>query len=111
MKTLKTLKITSILNGIFCFFCVAFVICLFINQHDSNNIVKIIGGISGIGWLINPTPLISFILCVGAFSDEHHCPDMRQIIGKKYLWIYIWPVITTLCYFATLGFLIELTGI
>ena len=43
MKTLKALKITSILNGIYCLCCVVFAVCLTINQYCSTDAIKAIG--------------------------------------------------------------------
>lgn len=110
MKTLRSLKITSILNGIFCLFCVVFSICLTVNQIYDISAVKTIGVIAAFGWMLNPTPPVSFIINLVIFLDERHSPEARQLIGKKYIFIFIWPVITTLFYFAAMGFLTALTG-
>ena len=110
MKTLKALKITSILNGIYCFFCIIFAICLIINQYYHTDAIVAIGVIATFGWMLNPTPIISFIICLIFFLTERHSTEAKQTIGKKYIWIFIWPIITTLFYFIAMGFLIEFTG-
>ena len=110
MKTLKALKITSILNGIFCFFCIIFVICLITNQYYHMEAIVAIGVIATFGWMLNPTPIISFIICFGFFLTERHSTEAKQIIGKKHIWIFVWPVITTVFYFIAMGFLVEITG-
>ena len=50
MKTLKALKITSILNSIFCICCMMSLTCLAINRFCTlgkfENIIAIIGGIA-----------------------------------------------------------------
>lgn len=110
MKTLKALKTTSILNGLFCFFCIVFVICLTTNQYYHMDIIVAIGVIATFGWMFNPTPIISFIVCFGYFLTERHSPEEKQRIGKKYIWIFIWSIVTTLFYFTAMGFLVAITG-
>lgn len=83
MKTLKALKITSILNGIFCFFCIIFVICLITNQYYHMDAIVAIGVIATFGWMLNPTPIISFIICFGFFLTERHSTEAKQIIEKN----------------------------
>ncbi|MBQ4116901.1 MAG: hypothetical protein IJD37_05950 [Clostridia bacterium] len=110
MKTLKALKITSIINTVFCFCCIIFSVCLIINQHYSIGIVKTVGTIGAFGFLLNPSALVTFIVNLVFFLAERHSFEARQLIGKKYIWIFVWPVITTLFYFIAMGFLIEITG-
>lgn len=110
MKTLKALKITSIVNGIFCFCCIIFAVCLTINQYYSLGIIKTIGVIVTFGWLLNPSPLVTLIINLEFFLAERRSSEMRQLIGKKHIWIFIWPIITTLFYFVAMGFLVEITG-
>jgi len=110
MKTLKALKITSILNGIFCLCCVVFAVCLTINQYCSTDAIKAIGVIATFGWLINPTPWVTFIINLVFFLIERNSSDARQLIGKKHILIFVWPVITTLLDFVAMGFLVEITG-
>ena len=62
MKTLKALKITSILNGIFCFFCVASTVCFAITRYYDSNLFFSIGNILIYGWMINPIGIISFVI-------------------------------------------------
>lgn len=110
MKTVKALKITSILNGIFCFCCIMFVACLNINQHYGIGIIQTIGVIVAFGWLLNPTPVVTFVINLVFFLVERHSSEARQRIGKKWIWVFIWPVITALFYFIAMGFLVEITG-
>ena len=66
--------------------------------------------ITTFGWILNPTPIISFIACLAFFLTKHHSTEAKQIIGKKYIWIFVWPAITTMFYFIAMGFLVEITG-
>ena len=109
MKTLKALKITSILNSIFCFCCIVSLSCLAISRYCElgtfENIIAIIGGISSLCWIINPVGIVSFIICLILFLEES-----RQLLSKKWIWIFIWPVITTVFYFTSIYLLIGITG-
>ena len=110
IKTIKALKITSILNSIFCFCCITFVICLTVNQYYAMAAIKAIGVITTFGWMFNPTPIVLFVICLVFFLVERHSDEAKQKIGKKYIWIFLWPVITALFYFVAIGFLVEITG-
>lgn len=110
MKTLKALRIAAVLNGIYCLCCIAYAICLTLYQHIHSPVIKTIGVITGLGWLLNPSPVIAFVMCRVRYSAERRSPEARQLIGKKYVWIYLWPVIAAACYFAAMGTLIEITG-
>ena len=110
MKTLKALKITSVLNSIFCFFCIAFIICLIINQNHHTDAVGVMVVISAFGFLLNPTPIVSFAICFTFFSTERRSMEEKEKIGKRFIWIFLWPIITAIFYFAAMHFFIEFTG-
>ena len=110
MKTLRSLKITSFLNGIYCFCCVLFAVSLVILQHRSIGAVRVLSTVGAFGWLLNPTPLVTFIVNLVLFLTERQDPQARQKIGRKSVWIFLWPVITTVFYFIAMGFLVEITG-
>ena len=114
MKTLKALKITSILNSIFCLCCITSLTCLAINRYCTlgtlENIIAIIGGILLLCWIINPAGIVSFIVCLVLFLKERKNYEARQIMGKKWIWIFIWPVITTVLYFVSICLLVLITG-
>lgn len=114
MKTLKALKITSVLNGIFCLCCIISLSCLAINRYFDlgafENTIAIICRIPLLCWLINPIGILSFIVCVVLFLIERKNPEARQEIGKKWIWIFIWPVITTFFYFNSIGLLVDITS-
>ena len=114
MKTLKALKITSILNSIFCFCCIISLSCLAINRYCElgtfENIIAIIGGIPLLCWIINPIGIVSFIVCLVLFLTEREKQEVKQVMGKKWIWIFIWPVITTVFYFISIYLLVTITG-
>ena len=114
MKTLKALKITSILNSIFCLCCITSLTCLAINRYCAlgtfENIITIIGGIPLLCWIINPVGIVSFTVCLVLFLIERKNQEAKQAMGKKWIWIFVWPVITTVFYFTSICLLVEITG-
>ena len=110
MKTLKALKITSILNGIFCLSCIISIICCAVNHFYKTNLLSFIGAIFVYGWMVNPIPLISCIQCFTLFLTERKNEIARQTIGQKWIWIFIWPVITTSFWVFGGGLFVVITG-
>jgi len=115
MKTLKALKITSVLQIIYCFCCIIFIISIKVNHFYSisviRDIVTFIRVLTTFGWLINPIGIISFIICLLLFLTEHKHKENKQLIGKKWIWIFIWPVITAIFYLISLGELVVFAGV
>ncbi len=109
MKTLKALKITSILQILYCFFCIVSNVCFALSNYF-DDIFFSIGMFSLYCWATNPVGIISFIVCLRLFLRERKLPDAKQIIGKKWIWIYVWPVITTLFWVIGGGIMVQLTG-
>lgn len=116
MRTRKVLKITSVLNGIFCLLCVASTVCFAISDYlyahhmASWDIFLNIAGVLALGWAVNPAAPISFVIGMIIFCMEYRQPENRPLIGKKWIWILVWPVITTIFYFAALIFAMAFTG-
>ena len=103
MKTLKALKITSILNGIFCFSCVASTVCFAILRYFDIRAFFSVGMILTCGWIINPVGIVSFVVCLSIFLSERKNEEAKQVIGKKWIWIFVWPIITTILYLYACG--------
>ena len=95
MKTLKALKTATIWNCIFCFSCILSTVCLAIDEYYNASKLFSIGILSVYGWMVNPFAIISCFWCLKAYLSERKDPDYKQIIGRKWVWIFIWPVITT----------------
>ncbi len=110
MKTLKALKITSILNGIFCFFCVASTVCFAITRYYDSNLFFSIGNILLYGWMINPIGIISFVICLPIFLAEGKEQEARNAMGRKWIWVFVWPIITTLLYLVSSILTVAFTG-
>ena len=110
MKTLKALKITCILNGIFCLFCIASTVCFAVNHYLYLRDYFSVGSILVYGWIINPVGIVSSIICLTSFLTERKSQGAKQVIGMKWIWIFIWPIITTIFYITAGGLMVVLTG-
>ena len=116
MKTIKALKITSVLQIFFCLFCIASTVCFGISNYqmaggsDSWRKAFDLANIFIYGWIGNPVAPISFIVCVAIFLRERKQTENRQFIGKKWIWIFIWPIITTIFYLVAMILMVAFTG-
>lgn len=82
MKTVKALKITSVMNSIFCFFCIASSICFAVNRYFDLRVFFDIANILVYGWIINPVAIISFIVCLVIFLSEHKKPKQSKLCER-----------------------------
>ncbi len=110
MKTVKALKITSVLNSIFCLFCIASTICFAVNRYFDLRVFFDIANILVYGWIINPVGIISFVVCLVLFLFERKESEAKQVMGKKWVWIFIWPVMTTVLYLTAGVLTVAFTG-
>lgn len=110
MKTLKALKITSVLQIIFCFFCIASTFCFAISRYCDSRFFFNMGNVLVYGWIINPVAIISFVVCLALFISERKQPETKQHLGKKWIWIFAWPVITTVLYITAGVLQVAFTG-
>jgi len=110
MKTLKALKITSILQIIYCVYCFVPIICLLIGGGSPVSLLTDISILLFYFVVINPIAIICFIICLSYFLSERKNPEQRQLIGKKWIWIFIWPIIATILYITSGGLFAHLTG-
>ena len=110
MKTLRNLKIAFVFNGIFCLSCILSTTCFAVARYFDSRLFFDIGNIFIYGWIINPIGIISFLFCLVPFLRERKAPEDRQAMGKKWIWIFLWPIITTLMYFAAGMLTVAFTG-
>ena len=110
MKTLKALKITSILNSIFCIFCIASTVCFAVNHYYNLRDFFSVGMLLVYGWIINPVGIVSFFVCLVLFLIERKNQESKQAMGKKWIWIFVWPIVTTVFYLTAGGLMVVLTG-
>ena len=109
MKTLKAIKTATIWNCIFCFSCVLSTVCLAIAEGYDSRLFDV-GMIAVYGWMVNPFPIISCIRCLTVYLAERKNPMYQQMIGRKWVWIILWPVITTVLWIVSGGLFVKFTG-
>ena len=110
MKTLKALKTATIWNCIFCLSCIISIICFAVNHYYNTNLLSLIGTLFVYGWMVNPIPLILCIRCFKLYLTERKNEKSKQTIGNKWIWIFIWPVITTAFWVLGGGLFVVITG-
>lgn len=98
MKTLKALKITSIIQIIYCIYCSVIALLLFIGSVAKINLLLLAGTFLfyytiEVSMFIAP---VCFIVNLVIFLKERKCPEERKAIGKKWIWIFIWPIIVSI---------------
>lgn len=110
MKTLKALKITSIFQIIYCLYC--FVPILFLAIGDNTGVFTYtsIGILLFCFTVINPTVIACFCINISKFLAERREPEQKKIIGIKWIWIFVWPVVTTICFTISGLLFIKYTG-
>jgi len=110
MKTLKALKITSILQILFCVCCIASVLCFALDDNYKSDLLFGFGMILFVNYIINPIGIVAFIINLIMFFVERKRPENRNLIGKKWVWIFIWPVVTTVLWLASVVLFVQFTG-
>ena len=103
MKTIKALKSVTIWNFIFLFSWILTFVCLSI---DSNSI----GILAVYGWMVNPFAIIACIRCLKIYLKERKDPISNRLIAKKWVWIFLWPVFTTILWGLGGGLFVYFTG-
>jgi len=96
VKTLKSLKITSIIQGLYCLLCFISLSLLLIGLYVGVNGFTPIGSFLlfyAAEFSIFVAP-VCFILNLFNFIRELKYPEQRKLIGKKWIWIFVWPIIT-----------------
>ena len=97
MKTLKALKITSVIQAIFCTYCLLSTLLIVIGTSVgpiflANTMLFLFYATVEFSILIVP---ICFIINLITFIKERKYPEQRNILGKKWIWIFVWPIIAT----------------
>lgn len=110
MKTLKALKITSLLQAFYCVYCFVPIIFLAIGDSSGMFVYSKIGMHLFELAVFVPIVPASFIVCLCIFISEIRSPEQKRIIGAKWLWIIAWPFITTAAFFVALMEFIYYTG-
>ena len=110
MKTRKALKAVLIWNCISCVFWTLTHICLIIHQHYNTPIFFSIAMLSVYGWMVNPFPILSCFRCLKIYLTERKNPKHKELIGKRWVWVLICPIITTVLWVVGGGLFAVMTG-
>ena len=110
MKTLKALTISSTVHIAFCLCCIASTVCFALDNLLETDILFGIGMILFLCWIINPVGIVSFIINLTMFLIERKQPEHRSLISKKWVWIFIWPVVTTVLWLTSAVLFVKFTG-
>lgn len=102
MKTKKALIITSILQILYCNGCIGTVLSFVMSRYYELGIFRTIAELGLLILVVNPTCLICFIVCLCFWLKERKDPEASALIGKKWIWIFIWLAITTVFYAASI---------
>lgn len=111
MKTLKCLKITSILQALFCLCCILADVGFIINYYYPNRWLLIIENLIMYGLVINPVGIVSFVCGMCYFWQERKYPEQKRIIGCRWLWFFVWFIVTFVFWVSLFMFTIEFGGI
>jgi len=100
VKTLKALKITSIIQAIFCFFCLAIIAGLFLGASLGLDLLVsitafILYGTVNFSMYIPP---VCFIVNLVYFLKDRKDPEQRKLIGYKWIWIFVWLIVGIACF-------------
>ena len=100
MKTLKALKITSIIQAIHCFLCLAIIGCIFLGVSLDLDILASIAFLLlyGTAELSMCIPPACFIVNLVHFLKDRKDPEQRKLIGKKWIWIFVWLIVGIACF-------------
>ena len=100
MKTSKALKITSIIQIVFCLYYLLSFLLIVIGTNAgpiflANIALFLFYFFTCYSIIIVP---ICFFVNLPFFIIDCTNPEQKKILGKKWIWIFIWPVLTTAFY-------------
>lgn len=110
MNTLKRLKRLTIFQILYCSFCVLSCIFFWIYESTENDRLLSLGILSMYGWCVNPIGPITLIGGLRTYWKERKNEEDRNLIGIKWIWFLIWPVIDTVLYVVSAGMMVGITG-
>lgn len=108
--TLDCLKITGVLQSIYCLCWIIVIGILLIDIKADNRLLMNIGVFSLICSAFNPIGIISFVFNLQAYLVDRKKPEAKAQIGVKAAWIFLWPVITTVFWVFGIVAVVEITG-
>ena len=100
MITSTSIKVTSILQIIYCLYCITSTLLIVIGVNNgpliiANLMLFLFYTVTAYSIIIAP---VCFLINLVFFLLECKDPEQKRLIGKKWIWIFVWPVISTVCY-------------
>ena len=108
--TLKCLKITGILQSIYCLCWVISIVFLALGDTTGMDLLTGIGIVICYLCMINPIGMISFALNLREYLADCKLPEEKARIGAKAVWIFLWLIITTAFWLFGGGAFVGFTG-
>jgi len=110
MTTLKRLKILTIFQILYCIFCVLSCTFFWIYDCTENYWLFGLGVLSMYGWCVNPIGPITLIGGLSTYWKERKNEEDRNIVGMKWIWFLIWPVVDSVLFFVSGDIMVGITG-
>ena len=110
MKLQKSLWITSVLQGFYCLICLASTVCFGVCRFTDSREFFDLGNALMPLWMLNPIAVPCFIANLFFFLYEKENPEFHSRMGRKWIWVFLWPVITTFLWFLSVILLVAFTG-
>ena len=110
MQTIKALKAAAVWSCVFCASCILSTVCFAVDECYDVKVLFVIGVITVYGWMVNPFAIISCFRSLKIYLAERKKPDCKQMIGRKWVWIIVFPIITTVFWLLGGLLFIKFTG-
>lgn len=106
MKTKKALKITSTAQGMFCLGAVVSMVCMYLYYSTGEGTLGTtcfeLGSVLAVLTAINPVAPICLAVNLWCYLSDRKYPSERKEIGKLWILIPVWPVVTTVLWYLTI---------
>ena len=109
MKTLKWLKITAVVQGIYALTCAVSLGLIACADSVDDLIFRIGETVFFTGELLPIAPVLLF-LTMFAYLRERGVPAQKELIGRKWLWMFLQFVVTIFILLVSLVIFVALTG-
>lgn len=112
LKTLKYIKRIKHTALLYLFFCIFSLVAVYSSQHPMLHSTQYFefAAVTLLLWAINPMVLIVSLLGFKAYFVERKDIEKRNMIGKKWMFFFIWNIVVVVAWHVSLFFFIYFTG-